>query len=134
MFSQMRAAFIQARAEATPADPDVPYRPILRARDVLQFATIDGAAACGLDGAVGSVTPGKQADLVLVRADQVNTMPMTDPVGTVVAAADVSNVDTVIVRGAIRKQAGRLVGVDVARLRDLAAQSNEHLLAATAGV
>jgi 5-methylthioadenosine/S-adenosylhomocysteine deaminase len=133
MFSQMRAAFIQARAEATPADPDVPYRPTLRAREVLQFATIDGAAACGLDGAVGSVTPGKQADLVLVRADQVNTMPMTDPVGTVVAAADVSNVDTVIVRGAIRKQAGRLVGVDVARLRELAAQSNKHLLAAAAG-
>jgi 5-methylthioadenosine/S-adenosylhomocysteine deaminase len=69
---------------------------------------------------------------VLLRVDQVNTIPMTDPIGTVVAAADVSNVDTVIVRGAVRKQAGRLVGADLPRLRDLAASSSEHLAAAAA--
>lgn len=131
MFSLMRAAFLHARLEETPADPDAPYRPALRARDVLSFATVDGAAACGLAGTTGSLTPGKQADLVLLRADQVNTIPLLDPVGTVVASADVSNVDTVLVGGVVRKQAGRLVGADLGRLRDLAAGSSEYLLAAS---
>ena len=129
MFAQMRAAFLHARAEETPADPDAPYRPSLQARDVLSFATIDGAAACGLAGSTGSVTPGKRADLVLLRVDQINTIPLIDPIGTVVAAADVSNVDTVLVQGVVRKQGGRLVGADLPRLRDLAARSSEHLLA-----
>jgi 5-methylthioadenosine/S-adenosylhomocysteine deaminase len=134
MFSQLRAAFLQARMDETPADPDAPYRPTLRARDVLSFATVDGAAACGLGDVAGSLTPGKQADLVLVRVDQVNTIPMIDPVGTVVANADVSNVDTVIVRGVVRKQAGRLVGADLGRLRELAAASSDHLVAAAGGL
>jgi cytosine/adenosine deaminase-related metal-dependent hydrolase len=127
MFSQMRCGYAQARAEVTPEDPNAPYQPTMVARDVLSFATIDGAAACGLDDVTGSLSPGKQADLALIRIDQVNTMPTTDPVGTVVASADLSNVDTVIVKGIVRKQHGRLVGVDLNRLRELAARSSEHI-------
>jgi cytosine/adenosine deaminase-related metal-dependent hydrolase len=130
MFSQLRAAFLQARMDETPADPDAPYQPAMRARDVLSFATIDGATACGLGDVTGSLAPGKQADLVLLRADQVNTLPLINPIGTVVASMDVSNVDTVLVRGTVRKQGGRLVGVDLGRLRELATASSEHLAAA----
>ncbi|MEN3361680.1 MAG: 5-methylthioadenosine/S-adenosylhomocysteine deaminase, partial [Mycobacteriales bacterium] len=106
MFSQLRAAYLLSRGEQTPADPDAPYQPTVRARDVLGFGTIDGATACGLGAVAGSLAPGKQADLVLLRVDQINTIPLIDPVGTVVAAADVSNVDTVLVGGVVRKRGG----------------------------
>jgi 5-methylthioadenosine/S-adenosylhomocysteine deaminase len=129
MFSQMRAAYAHARLEQTPEDPDAPYRPAITARDVLGFATRDGAAACGLGQVTGTLTPGKQADLILVRADQVNTIPVIDPVGTLLAAADVSTVDTVLVGGRVRKRGGELVGLDLGRLRGLVDQSTEHLLA-----
>jgi 5-methylthioadenosine/S-adenosylhomocysteine deaminase len=129
MFSQLRAAYLVARGEQTPADPDAPYQPTVRARDVLSFGTVDGAAACGLGTVTGSLAPGKHADLVLLRVDQINTIPLIDPIGTVVAAADVSNVDTVLVRGTVRKQHGQLVGADLGRLRELAAESSSHLLA-----
>jgi 5-methylthioadenosine/S-adenosylhomocysteine deaminase len=127
MFSQLRLSFAQARAAEAPPGPDEPYKPLLTTRDVLRFATLDGAVACGLGGVVGSLTPGKRADLVLVRATDVNTIPMTDPVGTVVCAADVSNVDTVFVDGKIRKRNGVLVDADLDRLRTLVRASSEHL-------
>ncbi|GAA3236484.1 amidohydrolase family protein [Nonomuraea helvata] len=126
MFSQMRAAFSQARAETVPDDPDAPYRPGLTARDVLRFATAGGAAACGLGDITGSLTPGKRADLVTVRTDQINTMPAGDPVGVVVANADVSTVDTVLVGGVARKRDGRLLA-DLPGLRDLARDAAARL-------
>ena len=94
-------------------DPGVPFAPALSHEDVLRFATIAGAAACGLDDKIGTLTPGKQADIILVRFDDVNTFPVIDPIGTVVVSADTSNVDTVLVRGKVRKRGGRLVGVDL---------------------
>lgn len=128
LFAQMRLSFAQARSAEAPPGADEPYKPSLTTRDVLRFATLDGAVACGLGGVVGSLTPGRRADLVLVRACDVNTFPMTDPVGTVVCAADVSNVDTVFVDGRLRKRHGVLVDVDLDRLRALVARSVEHLI------
>ena len=90
--------------------------PGLTHRDVLRFATLDGAAACGLDHKIGSITPGKEADLVLIRADNVNTMPINDPAAVVVTSADTSNVDSVFVRGRAVKRDGHLVDVDLHRL------------------
>ena len=73
-------------------------------REVLEFATIEGARVCGLEERTGSLTPGKQADVVVVRCDHSNTYPVIDPVSTVVHQADTRNVDTVIVAGEFLKR------------------------------
>lgn len=129
MFTQMRTTLAQDRIQSFGDDPDVPFQATLTAEDVLQFATRNGAAACGLDHRTGTLTVGKDADIVLIRADSINTMPLVDPVSTVVTSADTSNVDTVIVGGEIRKRDGKLVGVDMARLRTLAENSRDWVIA-----
>jgi cytosine/adenosine deaminase-related metal-dependent hydrolase len=131
MFTQMRTALAQDRASKFSDDPSVPFASALSHEDVLRFATIAGAAACGLDDKIGTLTPGKQADIILVRADDVNTFPVIDPVGTVVVSADTSNVDTVLVRGKVRKRGGRLVGVDLAAWRSQVQASRDYVLTAT---
>jgi cytosine/adenosine deaminase-related metal-dependent hydrolase len=128
MFTQMRSVFAVGRIEHLSDDVDVPFDPSLTHRDVLRFATLDGAAACGLDHRIGSITPGKEADLVLIRADDVNTMPINDPAAVVVTSADTSNIDSVFVRGRAVKRDGRLVNVDLRRLHDLASASRDHVL------
>ena len=97
-------------------------------RDVLEFATVEGARACALDGKIGTITPGKQADIVLVRTDQVNVAPVVDPVATVVISADTSNIDTVFVAGRIVKHNGQLMRVDLPRLLDRLNSARDHLL------
>ena len=91
-------------------------------------ATIDGARACALDHKIGTLTPGKQADIVLLRTDQVNVAPVVDPVATVVICADTSNIDTVFVAGRIVKLNGQLVRVDLPRLLDRLAEARDYLL------
>lgn len=122
MFSQMRVAFAQGRSAAWRETRDAPVA-ALTVREVLRAATLGGAEACSLAAVTGSLAPGKQADLQIVRLDQVNTLPSADPVNTLVCSADVSNVDYVLVRGVLRKDAGRLVGLDLARLREITAGS-----------
>jgi cytosine/adenosine deaminase-related metal-dependent hydrolase len=73
------------------------------------MATIGGAQVAGIADRVGSVTPGKKADLVIIDGHAVNVAPVIDPVGAVVCAADVSNVDTVIIGGKILKRDGKLL-------------------------
>lgn len=84
----------------------------IAARRILASATIDGARALGLDDVTGSITPGKRADLIMVRSDTVSTAPRTDPVNIVVTAAHPEQVDTVVVDGRILKRRGRLTAVD----------------------
>jgi cytosine/adenosine deaminase-related metal-dependent hydrolase len=133
MFTQMRTALVQERILAFTDTPDIAFAPTLTHRDVLEFATIDGAKACALDHKIGTLTPGKQADIILIRTDQVNVAPVVDPVATVVISADTSNVDTVIVGGNIVKHNGRLMRVDVSRLLDRLDGARDHLLS-NAGV
>ncbi len=83
-----------------------------KVRDFLEVATIGGAKALGLDSKIGSITPGKEADLILIRADTVNMAPVVDPVASVAFYANVGDVDTTMVQGRILKQNGQLVGVD----------------------
>src|SRR6187397_3387745 len=128
MFTQMRTALVYERILAFTDSPDMPFAPTLTHRDVLEFATIDGARACALDHKVGTITPGKQADIVLIRTDQVNVAPVVDPVASVVIAADTSNVDTVMVAGRIVKQHGQLTRVDLERAFGLLEDSRDYLL------
>ncbi len=133
MFTQMRTALVQERILAFTETPDTAFAPTLTHRDVLEFATVDGARACALDHKVGTVTPGKQADLILVRTDQVNVAPIIDPVATVVICADTSNIDTVFVAGRILKHNGQLLRVDMPRLLQRLNEARDHLLS-NAGV
>jgi len=133
MFTQMRTALVQERILAFTETPDTAFAPTLTHRDVLEFATIDGARACALDKKVGTITPGKQADVILIRTDQVNVAPVVDPVGTVVISADTSNIDTVFVAGRILKHNGQLVRVDLPRLLQRLDDARDHLLS-NAGV
>jgi 5-methylthioadenosine/S-adenosylhomocysteine deaminase len=134
MFTQMRSLFASDRLLAHEAAFDagnVEEPKLLTSREVLEFATIEGAKVCGVEDRTGSLTAGKQADVVMIRCDQSNTYPVIDPVSTVVHQADTRNVDTVMVGGRFLKRGGALVGADLAGARDRAGASLDHLLAAT---
>jgi cytosine/adenosine deaminase-related metal-dependent hydrolase len=88
----------------------------LTARRVLELATSEGARSMGLDAAIGSLTPGKRADLIMVDTRHVNLAVLTDPAHMLVEAAQPSNVDTVVVDGRVLKRGGELVGVDIAAI------------------
>jgi 5-methylthioadenosine/S-adenosylhomocysteine deaminase len=128
MFTQMRTALAQERILSFTNTPDIAFAPTLTHRDVLEFATIDGARTCALDRKVGTLTPGKQADIILIRTDQINVVPMIDPVGTVVVCADTSNVDSVFVAGRPIKRNGQLLNVDMSRMVGLVERSRDYLL------
>ena len=129
MFSTMRTALgVQRGLDRAQGRP-----PGLTARDVLEFATVDGARALGLGDRVGSITPGKQADLVLLRADDLTIFPANHPAGAVVAAGHPGLVDTVLVAGEVVKQGGTLVGIDLDDLRQRALRSRSRI-AAEAGI
>jgi 5-methylthioadenosine/S-adenosylhomocysteine deaminase len=126
MFTQMRFLWASARLlehEAAFAAGSTEEPELLPTRDVLEFATIEGARVCGLEERTG-----KQADVVVVRCDHSNTWPVIDPVSTVVHQADTRNVDSVIVAGEFLKREGRLVHGDLRRARDDAATSLDYLL------
>ncbi len=119
MFSIMRAAFTLQRAlanqRAVLGEKDVPR--LLTCRDTIELATIEGAKVAHLDQKIGTLTPGKDADIILLATDRINVFPMNNVPGTVVTMMDTSNVEHVFVAGKVRKWQGRLVGVDLARLR-----------------
>jgi len=124
MFNQMRSVLGLQRAIAT-AEGKAP----LSTKEVLACATIDGAKANGLDAKVGSLTPGKQADLIMLRTDRINVTPLNDPATAVVAGMDTGNVDTVLIAGRVMKRHGRLLHVDWPAVRRMATASRDHVLA-----
>ncbi|MFC5212732.1 amidohydrolase family protein [Streptomyces coerulescens] len=132
MFTQMRAAFgaerARVNADCWKANMPVPDT-MLTARQMLEMATRNGAHVAGVEDRTGSLTPGKRADVVAVDATALNVAPVHDAAAAVALSADVSNVDTVIVDGVIRKRDGRLVA-DVDRARRLVQESRDRLLAA----
>jgi cytosine/adenosine deaminase-related metal-dependent hydrolase len=100
----------------------------LNSRDVLEFATIEGARANGLLDKTGSLTPGKEADVIMLRTDRPNIFPINDPIGAVVWGMDTSNIDTVFVAGKVLKRSGELLNVDLNRLRDKAYESRDYVV------
>jgi len=123
MFASMRSAHVAQRGlDGT-----------LNARDVLEFATIDGAAACGLVDRTGSLTPGKDADVILLSADDPTVFPFNNPAGTIVAAGHPGLVDTVLVAGRVVKHGGRLLDIELPTLRNRLVESRDRI-AAAAGI
>ena len=89
---------------------------LLTLKRLLQLATLDGAVDLGIADRTGSITPGKRADLVLVRSTDINTSPAGDPYEAVVSLGMPANVDTVIVDGRILRRAGKFTAFDHARI------------------
>src|SRR5262245_54348688 len=93
------------------------------------MATIDGARVSHLDHKVGTLTPGKEADIIMLRTDTINVAPLNNAPGAVVTLMDTSNVDTVFIAGKIMKRGGRLVGVDLNKIRRTVEASRDAVLA-----
>lgn len=86
--------------------------------DVIRMGTINGAVALGLGPVTGSLTVGKRADIVLVRATDLNMLPYGNVESMIARTARAANVDTVIADGRIMKRGGNLVGLDVERIKE----------------
>ena len=129
-FTQMRSAISLQRVfiyeQQLQGKEDLPD--VLTAREVLEFATIEGARANGLADKVGTLTPGKEADIIMLRTDRINIFPINDPIGAVVWGMDTSNVDTVFVGGKALKRDGQLIGVDLDRIRKSAYESRDYVV------
>jgi cytosine/adenosine deaminase-related metal-dependent hydrolase len=102
---------------------------LLGTRDVIRYATIDGARVAGLADITGSLSPGKRADVIVLRADRPNIAPVNDPIGAVVWGMDTSNLDWVFVGGASLVRNGELTA-DVASARALAIAARRQVVAA----
>ncbi|HEX5419391.1 MAG TPA: amidohydrolase family protein [Gammaproteobacteria bacterium] len=99
----------------------------LPARRVLELATIEGARSMGLQDEIGSLVPGKRADLIMVDTRHINLAVLTEPAHMLVEAVQPANVDTVIIDGRIVKRAGRLTALDAGRIVDEAREANQGL-------
>jgi cytosine/adenosine deaminase-related metal-dependent hydrolase len=123
MFNQMRSVLGLQRGLAAAKG-----KPPVSAKEVLAYATIEGARANGLEGKVGTLTPGKQADIIMLRTDRMNVTPLNDPATAVVAGMDTGNVDTVLIAGHVMKRHGKLLHVDWPAVRRMAAESRDHVI------
>jgi len=109
-----------------PTPPDGMPAP-LTTRDVLRYATMNGAKALRLDHKVGSLTPGKEADIIILDATRINVAPLNQVPGAVVSLMDRTNVETVIVAGKVRKWKGQLREVDLPALRRQLEASRDYV-------
>ncbi len=131
MFSVMRCALATERAlvnEESIRRVEMVEHLTITSEDVLRMATIDGARASGLDGRTGSLTPGKEADVVLISVNDLNLAPLNQPIASVVVMAHPGNVDSVLVGGRFVKKGGRMLSVDVDSVLEKAVHSRDSLL------
>lgn len=128
-FTQMRGLMtlqrMRANERALSGDEDHPA--LLRCAEVIRHATIEGARGLRLDRKTGSLTPGKDADILMLDAEAINVAPLNNAAGAVVTLMDRSNVDTVMVAGQIRKWRGELLGHDMDKLRRELEQSRDYI-------
>jgi len=136
MFTQMRSTmnlqrmFMNARALGEPYATAFPDQELLTTRDVLRFATMEGAKDLRLADKTGSLTPGKEADIIILDAEAINVHPLNVVPGAVVSLMDRSNVETVIVAGKVRKWKGKLLDVDLNSLRRRIENSRDAIFTA----
>jgi cytosine/adenosine deaminase-related metal-dependent hydrolase len=129
IFTEMRVVFNIQRAFATNRKVNGDANPpkLVNVREVLECATVNGATCAGLRSKCGSLSPGKEADIVMIRTDDINLYPSNNALGTVVAAADIKNIDTVMIGGVIRKSSGKMIGVNWPKLRAQIDESRNYL-------
>jgi cytosine/adenosine deaminase-related metal-dependent hydrolase len=95
------------------AHGSIPPTSTITTREALAWVTIEGARMLGQLDKIGTLAPGKQADLVLIRASDLNMQPVHDPVSSVVFQTSLANIDSVMVAGQWKKRQGQLLGVDL---------------------
>ena len=130
-FTQMRGYVTLQRMHANEkalAGEEFPR--LLTTHDAIRAATIDGARGLKLDAKTGSLTPGKDADIILLNAKSINVAPLNNVPGAVVTLMDRSNVDTVFVAGKVRKWRGEIMGFDLDRLQGELEKSRDHIFEA----
>ncbi|MEY4697197.1 MAG: hypothetical protein RIT14_1625, partial [Pseudomonadota bacterium] len=128
-FTQMRSTVTLQRMLANDlALRGEDYPKLLSAIDVINMATMGGAKGLKLDHKTGSLTPGKEADIVLLDATALNVAPLNHVPGAVVTLMERSNVATVICAGQVRKWQGKMLGHDIAKLRAELEASRDYLL------
>jgi 5-methylthioadenosine/S-adenosylhomocysteine deaminase len=132
MFAVARMALTTQRAldnsVARRARDGIPPTSTIVVREALRWATIEGARMLGLENRIGSLTPGKQADLVMLDATAMNLWPVHDPVSTVVMQAGPANVEAVMIAGAWKKRDGRMQLIDRQRKLDALAASGRRII------
>lgn len=129
MFTQMRALHAIQRMRAVNAVHGTDQQPSrITTHDVLDFATLQGARTNGLAGVTGSLTPGKKADLLVIQAEDLNNMPLNDPIGTIVLGSDARNISAVLINGEPRKWGGEVLDIDLPALRGEVHASREYVL------
>ncbi|WP_270169937.1 amidohydrolase family protein [Paenibacillus sp. SYP-B4298] len=136
MFAQMKFALQAERARVNQQvldAGDMPDTLHIKAEQALQFATTAGARALQLEHKIGSLSPGKEADLIMIRMTDLNLFPVMDPIGAVVQFAHPGNVDSVFVAGRPVKRHGKLLHVDLDHVRALASESVSYLRSVPAG-
>ena len=129
MFTVARMAMASQRAfdnaESKATQNKLPDTSTITAREALAWITIEGAKMLKQESRIGSLTPGKQADVVLIRASDLNMQPLHDPVTAVVTQTSLSNIDTVLVAGEVKKRGGKLLFPNVeAKMSALAASGH----------
>jgi len=130
MFSLMRTAFnlqrlrILQRRRANEAN----LPPLLTCRDVLEFATLQGARCANIDHKIGTLTPGKDADLLMLRTDRFDVWPLNNAPSVVANLMNPSHVEAVFIAGKVKKWRGGLVGIDTARVLRLAQEARAAVM------
>jgi cytosine/adenosine deaminase-related metal-dependent hydrolase len=129
MFTQMRTTLTTQRMHAKMRNyrGEAAAPPLIDHRDVLAFTTRHAAEAVGLGDQIGTLAPGKYADLIAIRVEDINNMPLNNAIGTIVLATESSNIDMVFVAGGLRKWQGKLVGQDIDALRTLVHDSRDYI-------
>ena len=115
-------------AECRAATGGIPTTSTITVREALSWITVEGARMLGMQDRLGSIAPGKQADLVFIRADALNLWPVHDPVATVVMQANLANIDSVMIAGEWRKRDGKLLFADLDRVKAELARSGSRIL------
>jgi cytosine/adenosine deaminase-related metal-dependent hydrolase len=131
LWREMQAALLFARIENIRAQS---FGPMIRSREAMRWATTAGAKALMMEREIGALRPGMKADLIMIRATDLNLFPVHDPLFSVVEQSNAGNVDTVIVDGIVRKRGGQLL-FDDAKRRELGERLIESVarLSAAAG-
>jgi cytosine/adenosine deaminase-related metal-dependent hydrolase len=133
-FTQMRSLVTLQRMhvnEKALAGED--YPDLITTLEAVRTATMGGATGLKLDHKIGSLTPGKEADIILLDAEAINVAPLNHVTGAVVTLMERSNVDTVFVAGKVKKWQGEILGFDIPHLRRQLEESRDHIFS-TAGI
>ncbi|MBX9773429.1 MAG: amidohydrolase family protein [Xanthobacteraceae bacterium] len=132
-FSMMRTTFnlqrlriLQRRRDGEKATP-----PLLTCRDVLEFATLQGARCANLDHKIGTLTPGKEADIVMLRADRLDVWPINNAPSAVANMMNPSHVENVLIAGKPKKWRGHMLGLDFNQVMQIARARRDDLMKRT---